>query len=152
MCQYKELRVNFIYLRKIIIFWPNHWADLWVLISTVHLTVCSYHVTYALQIESTLYICLNTKELDSLSRHDIWSLSDCNGTQTHNHLVRKQTLNHLSKLTKWLSWVVSTYLYSAFDCMFLSCHVHVSGWIHTLYLPECEGTYFSKQVQYLKFK
>ena len=22
-------------------------------------------------------------------------LSDCNGTRTHNHLVRKQTLNHL---------------------------------------------------------
>ena len=24
----------------------------------------------------------------------IWSLSDCKGTQTQNHLVRKQTLNH----------------------------------------------------------
>ena len=27
-------------------------------------------------------------------------LSDCNGTRTHYHLVRKQTLNHLAKLTK----------------------------------------------------
>ena len=27
-------------------------------------------------------------------------LSDCNGTRTHNHLVRKRTLNHLAKLTK----------------------------------------------------
>ena len=27
-------------------------------------------------------------------------ISDCNGTQTHNHLVRKQTLNHLAKLAK----------------------------------------------------
>ena len=27
------------------------------------LTVCSYHVTYAIQSESTLYICLNIKEL-----------------------------------------------------------------------------------------
>ena len=26
--------------------------------------------------------------------------SDCNWTRTHNHLVRKQTLNHLAKLTK----------------------------------------------------
>ena len=26
-------------------------------------------------------------------------LSDCNGTRTHNHLVRKRTLNHLAKLT-----------------------------------------------------
>ena len=28
-----------------------------------HLTVCSYHVTYAFQSESTLYSCLNVKEL-----------------------------------------------------------------------------------------
>ena len=27
-------------------------------------------------------------------------LCDCNGTRTHNHLVRKQTLNHLAKLGK----------------------------------------------------
>ena len=39
----------------------------------------------------------------------IWSLSDCNWTQTQNHLVCKQTLNHLVTLTKlnslakWLS-------------------------------------------------
>ena len=24
--------------------------------------------------------------------------SDCNGTRTHNHLVRKRTFNHLTKL------------------------------------------------------
>ena len=42
-------------------------------------------------------------------------LAYCNWTQTHNHLVHKQTLNHLAKLAKWLSYVVSTYLYSAFD-------------------------------------
>ena len=28
----------------------------------------------------------------------------------HNHLDRKQTLNQLAKLAKWLSWAVSTYL------------------------------------------
>ena len=38
---------------------------------------------------------------------------DCNRTQTHNHLVYKLTLNHLAKLAKWLSCVVSTYLYRA---------------------------------------
>ena len=27
---------------------------------------------------------------------------------------------------------MSTYMYGAFDCMFLSCHVHVSEWIKTL--------------------
>ena len=43
----------------------------------------------------------------------------CHWTRTHNHLVHKRTLNHLAKLAKWLS----TYLYGAFDCMLLSCHV-----------------------------
>ena len=28
------------------------------------------------------------------NRHDIWSLSDSNRIRTHNHLVRKGTLNH----------------------------------------------------------
>ena len=27
-------------------------------------------------------------------------LSDCNGTRTHNRLVRERTLNHLAKLAK----------------------------------------------------
>ena len=100
--------------------WPNNWVLLWVLICTVHLTVWSYHVTYTFQIKSTLYGCLNIKELPAWKRHDIWNLIDCNGTQTHNHLVCKRRLNHLPKLTKWLSCVVSTYMYSAFHCMFLS--------------------------------
>ena len=37
-------------------------------------------------------------------------------------------------------------------CMFLSCHVWVSEWIYTPYLPECQGIPCSKQAQYLKFK
>ena len=57
-------------------------------------------------------VCLNVKELFSRNTHDIWSLSDSNGIRTHNnHLVRKQKLNHLAKLVKWLSCVVSAYLY-----------------------------------------
>ena len=70
------------------------------------LTICSYHVTYAFQSESTLYSCLNVKELLAQSRRKIWSLSDCNWTRTQKHLVRKRTLNHLAKLVllgKWLS-------------------------------------------------
>ena len=66
------------------------------------------HVTYAFQSESTLYSFLNVKELLARSRHEIWSLSDCNWTRTHNHLVHKQTLNHLAKLTKWFSVRLST--------------------------------------------
>ena len=61
------------------------------------MTVCSYHVMYVFQSESTHYSCLNVKELLAWSRRKIWSLSDCNWTQTHNHLACKQTLNHLAK-------------------------------------------------------
>ena len=47
-----------------------------------------------------------------MTQHPLWGvqavsrLSDCNWTRTHNHLVRKRTLNHLTKLislAKWLS-------------------------------------------------
>ena len=89
----------------------------WVLICTVHLTVCFYHVTYAFQSESTLYIRLNLKKPLALNRCNIWSLCDCNKTQTHNHLICKWTLNHLAILAKWLNCVVSIYMYSTFDCI-----------------------------------
>ena len=77
------------------------------------------------QSESTLYSCLNVTELLARSRRKIWRWSDCNSDRTQNHLVLKRTLKHLAKLTKWLSCVLSTYLYGAFDCMLLSYNVHV---------------------------
>ena len=104
-------------------------------IQTIYLLVCYYHVTYEVQSESTLY-----------------SLPECQGTpcpkqasylkfkwlprnwiRTHNHLVREETLNHLAKWAKWFSCFVSIYLYGAFNCMLLSCHIRVSGWIYTLW-------------------
>ena len=94
--------------------WPNDWAVLWVLICTVHLIVCSYHVTYAFQSESTLYSCRNVKEFLPWKRRDIWSLIDCNGTRTHSHLVHKRTLNHLAKLAKWSSCAVSAFSLAIF--------------------------------------
>ena len=72
------------------------------------MTVCSYsyHFTYAFQRESSLYSCINFHEILAWNRHDLWILSHRNGIRTHNHLVRKQTLNHLARLAyKWL-WVV----------------------------------------------
>ena len=63
-------------------------------------TVCSCHVTYTFQSESTLYSCLNVKELLARSRLKLWRRSDFNWTRTQKHLVRKRTLNHLAK---WLS-------------------------------------------------
>ena len=104
------------------------------------------------QSESTLYIGLNTKELFNQNRRDTWSLSYYNGTRTHNHLVCKLKLNHLTKMTKWFRLIVSIYLYCEFECMFLSCLVHVKEWIHTLYLPERQGTSDSKVFWHLKFK
>ena len=47
-------------------------------------------------------VCLNVKELLAQSRQHILSLSDSNMIQTHNHLVRKRTLNYLAKLAKSL--------------------------------------------------
>ena len=66
------------------------------------LTVCFCHVTYAFQSESTLYSWVNVKELLARNRRAIWSLSDCNWTRNHSHLVRKQTLN---QGTPWLFWI-----------------------------------------------
>ena len=43
----------------------------------------SCHVTYGFQSESTLYSCLNVKELFARNRRNIWSLSDSDGMQTH---------------------------------------------------------------------
>ena len=68
---------------------------------------------------------LNVKGLLAWSRRHILSLSDNNVIRTYNHLVRKRTLNHLAKLKKRLSCVVSNFLYGTFDCILLSCHVRV---------------------------
>ena len=43
-------------------------------------------------------VCLNVKELLARSRRHISTLTDSNGTRTHNHLVHKRTLNHLANL------------------------------------------------------
>ena len=107
----------------------NHFAKLakwlscvWLLIWMVYFTVCSYHVTNVFQSESTLYRFLNVKELLDQNRHDISSLTDsnCNGTRTHYHLIRKITLIYSPKLAQWLTCTVKTYLYDAFDCVFFS--------------------------------
>ena len=67
--------------------WPNDRAVFWELICTVHLAVCSCHITYAFQSVFTLYSCLNVKELPAQSRREIWSISDCNWTRTRNNGV-----------------------------------------------------------------
>ena len=56
----------------------------------------------------------------------IWMLNESNGIRTHSYLVCKETLNYLAKLAKRMRYVVSTYLYGAFECMLLSCYVRGS--------------------------
>ena len=75
------------------------------------------------QSESTPYSCLNVEELLAWNRCDIWILIESRRIWTQNHLFCKWTLNHLGKLAKWSSCVMSTYLYGVYDCMLLSCHV-----------------------------
>ena len=78
-----------------------------------HLDLCYCHVTYAFQSQTTLYSCMNVKELLAWNKRDMWSFSDCNGIRTHKHLVRKRTLIHLYRLVslaKWLSVLLQTWL------------------------------------------
>ena len=62
---------------------------------------------------------LNSFKYQNSNNHQ---MSDSNEIRTHNYLIRKGILNHLANLAKWLSCVVSSYLYGGFDCMLLSFH------------------------------
>ena len=53
-------------------------------------------------------------------------LKDSNGIPTHVHLSQKQVLNHLDKLIKQLSCVMSTYVCRVLDYMLSSCHMRAS--------------------------
>ena len=92
--------------------WPNDSVVFWVIICTVCFAVYSCLVPCAFQSDTTVYSCLNVKETLLWSRPKIWSLSDCNWTLALNYLVCKQTFNYLAKLAKWLSSVLSSYLYA----------------------------------------
>ena len=79
-------------------------------------------------------VCVNFKELLVRSRQHSWSLSDSKEVRTHNHIVGKRTRKHIARLAKWVSCVVSTYIYGAFDCMVLLCRVRVPELIQILQL------------------
>ena len=66
--------------------------------------------------------------IEGTCSHQMKRLSDTKGNWTHHHLVRKWTIKHLAKLAKWISCVLRNYLYSAFDCTLLSCHIRVPEW------------------------
>ena len=73
-----------------------------------------------------------------------------NRIRTYIHLVCKRTLNHLAKLIKWLSCVLSTYLHGAFFVSYyhVTCEFQSESKFYSL--PECQGTPSSMQAPYLK--
>ena len=87
-----------------------------------------------LLVRSRQHVCVNFKELLVRSRQHSWSLSDSKEVRTHNHIVGKRTRKHIARLAKWVSCVVSTYIYGAFDCMVLLCRVRVPELIQILQL------------------
>ena len=102
--------------------------------------VCSCHVTYVFQSESTLYSCLNVKEILARSRREIWRLSDYNWTRTQNLLVLKPILNHLAKLLK-VDHTSSNILRAVFHKFYL-----VHSWILCpIYHYQCNFLFFNNQ-------
>ena len=83
-------------------------------------TVCYYHLTYVFHCESTLYSCLNVKDLIAQNRCNIYNLSDSNGIGTHSHWPCKWTLKNLAKLSKWLCVILQT---NGRGFEFHSCHL-----------------------------
>ena len=116
-----------------------------------HGSVCFSHVTGAFQSESTLYSCLNVKELLAQSRCKIWSLGDCNCTRTQNHLFCKGTPSHLAKLQiLCLLWarnsLISRQLYSVdslWTCTWKEKMFWLNGWV---FIYELSGSEFQVQL------
>ena len=101
----------------------------------------NYLQLYVIILSLTSFTLYSLPECQGTQRRRlIWSLSDSNRIWTHNHLVCKRTLNHLTKLAKLLSCVVSTYLYGVFDCMLLSCHYEFQSESRLYSLPQCHRT------------
>ena len=136
LSDYNRIRIHNHLVRK----WTlNHsvklikWSTLWVCICMVHLTVCSYHVTYAFQSESKLNSCVHVKELLAQNRCNIWSLSDWNGIWIPNHLVINE---HSIILPNWPNdWVV---------LLILICTIHLIACSHhTMLAFQCASTLYN---------
>ena len=72
-------------------------------------------------------------------------LSDCNGIRTHNHLVRKRTLNHLGKLG-FLLTIELRFEYLSVWCIFviIICYfIYVHLCYHVPYAFQSESTLYS---------
>ena len=95
------------------------------------------YITYVFQGESTLYSCLNAKELLAWNRRYIWSLSDYNGIRIHCHLVRKRTFNHLVKLVNLAKWLIvslwTKWLWVPIPLQTIHCPLPTNNILHVIY-------------------
>ena len=110
--------------------WPNDPAVLWVLICMVLLTYVI--IMSRIRFRANLNSIVTWMSRNALVKTGTLYEVDNKEIRTHNPLIHKWTLDHLAKLVKWLTCVVSTYLYGAFDCMLLTCHVRISELMYTL--------------------
>ena len=111
-------------------------------------SVCFYHVTYTLRgnLHSILEWVSRNRLLKTGTISEIWV------TERHWKLqTDTRILNYLAKVVNSLRCIVVTPLYGALTLCFILSHTR-SEYIHTLWLPDCQGTPCSKQVQYLKLK
>ena len=77
-----------------------------------NLIVCSCHVTYAFQSESTLYSYLNVKELLVRSRREIWRWSNCNFLDIQTTIKCGLTLKPVRGMTRTYNQMYRTDKYS----------------------------------------
>ena len=82
-------------------------------------SLCSCQVWYVFQNDSTLHRCLMSRNSLLKAGEKSEGKVTRNWIRTQSYFVLKRTLNHLAKLAKWWSCVLSTYLYGVFDCMVL---------------------------------
>ena len=95
-----------------------------------------------------------------LSHSAIWQkhlniICVSNGIQTHNHLGRKWTLNHFAKQAKWLTSVVSTYLYGIhLNYRYCACFKEAILWHsgnYRVYIHSEMHTWHDNNIQGLHF-
>ena len=65
---------------------------------------------------------------NSLLETGVISVSDCNGAGTHNHLVGKQTLNHLAKLVESLEVKISNSILEVYFIFRLQKYIWSIQW------------------------
>ena len=123
-------------------------------------TVCPYHVTYAFQRESTLYSCLNDKELLAWNRREIWNMSPVAVTKTSDFapVLSKVfldiqgtiecgfTLKRVRHMIRTYSQMHRTYKYSQHSSIIWP--VWLNGWVFVYKLYGCG---FESRCSHLKF-